>query len=134
MLVDTNILAFAVIEGPQTAFARELLHKDGEWRSEHYALIELSNVLVTAMRVRGFELAVAETAQATARQLIGPGLITVDEIDVIRLAHHYRVAAYDARFLVAAHELGVRLITEDKKLRHAVPELTQSLDEALAAA
>lgn len=132
ILVDTNILVFIVLEGPQSPAARELLSKDGEWRSEHYALIELANVLVTTMRVRGLALSVAEAAHATVRALIEPGLVTVGHADVMRLARLRRISAYDARFLVAAQELGVRLTTEDAKLRRAAPELTQSLDEALA--
>ena len=51
----------------------------------------------------------------------------------MRTALAHGVSAYDARFLVAARELGVKLVTEDEKLRRAAPELTQSLEEALAA-
>jgi predicted nucleic acid-binding protein len=42
------------------------------------------------------------------------------------------VTAYDARFLALAHRLGIRLVTQDAKLRSAAPALTQSLAEALA--
>ncbi len=133
VLVDTNILVFAVLDGPQSKYARDLLRKDELWRSEHYALIELSNVLVTTMKVRGVELSVAQAALASARDIFQSELVTVDEADAIRMAQQYGVAAYDARFLVAARILGVRLTTEDVKLRRAAPELTQSLNEALRA-
>lgn len=49
------------------------------------------------------------------------------------MAIAYKVLVYDARFLVAARKLGVKLVTEDAALRRAAPELTQSLNEALAA-
>ena len=42
--------------------------------------------------------------------------------------------AYDARFLVVAEGLGIRLVTEDVKLRRAAPKLTQSLAQALGGA
>ena len=38
----------------------------------------------------------------------------------------------DARFLAAAMHLNTKLVTEDKKLRDAAPNLTQSLADALA--
>lgn len=133
LLVDTNILVFAVLDGPQTAAARALQDKDPDWRSEQYALIELSNVLATVMRVRGLALTCAETVFASGRELIASSLVTVAELDAMRMAHARRVSAYDARFLVAAQYFGVPLVTEDAKLRRAAPELTQSIDEALAA-
>ena len=63
------------------------------------------------------------------------GLIcwTAPNEQAMRTALAHGVSAYDARFLVAARELGVKLVTEDEKLRRAAPELTQSLEEALAA-
>jgi predicted nucleic acid-binding protein len=49
------------------------------------------------------------------------------------VAMTYRVSVYDARFLVAAQELGIKLVTEDVARRRVAPELTQSLEEALTA-
>ena len=47
------------------------------------------------------------------------------------MAAHYRVTAYDARYLAFARDLGVPLVTEDVKLRKAAPALTCSLADAL---
>lgn len=52
----------------------------------------------------------------------------------LQIAVRFRVSAYDARFLALAEQLGSRLVTEDAKLRAGAPALTQSLNEALAAA
>jgi predicted nucleic acid-binding protein len=133
ILVDTNILAFMMLEGPHTAAARTLQDSDDDWRSESYALIEFTNVLATTMRVRGLSLAKAQATYSVIRDLIEPGLIVVDHTDSLTLAGKYSISAYDARFLVAARELGVKLTTEDARLRKAAPALTQSLAEALAA-
>ena len=53
--------------------------------------------------------------------------------EVSTMAAHHRVSAYDARYLVVARDLGVKLVTEDVKLRKAAPRLTQSLAERSAA-
>ena len=50
----------------------------------------------------------------------------------LRTSASLGVSAYDARFLAAARALGVKLVTEDARLRRAAPELTQSLTAALA--
>jgi hypothetical protein len=36
-----------------------------------------------------------------------------------------------ARYLVVARDLGLRLVTEDARLREAAPDLTQALADAL---
>lgn len=131
-LVDTNILAFLLLEGPLTLGARRLLSKDNDWRSESFVLIELANVLTTAMRVRGLALRRAEAVLFAAQHLIEPGLYAVAHADALTLASRYSITAYDARFLVVAQDLGTRLVTEDNRLRAAAPDLTQSLAEALA--
>jgi predicted nucleic acid-binding protein len=131
VLIDTNVLAFLVLEGPQTAAARALLGKDDDWRSESYVLIELTNVLTTTMRVRGLSMKTAQKAFSAAREAIEPGLVSIRHEDAITYAHRYDVTAYDARFLVTAHKLGIKLATEDTKLRRAAPKLTQSITDAL---
>ena len=50
----------------------------------------------------------------------------------LALATRHGVTAYDARFLALAERVGLRLVTEDSKLRAAAPALTQSLADALA--
>jgi predicted nucleic acid-binding protein len=44
----------------------------------------------------------------------------------------FAVSAYDARFLGAAQTFKAKLVTEDARLRLAVPALTISLSDALA--
>jgi predicted nucleic acid-binding protein len=132
VVVDTNILVYLLLAGDRTADARALLKRDADWRSEGFALIELTNVLVTAMRVRGLLPGQANTVLAQAQNLIEPGLHVANHADVLALAFQFKVSAYDARFLAVAQTVGKKLVTEDAKLRKAAPEITQSLAEALA--
>ena len=94
-------------------------------------MVELTNVLTRYVRVR--ELAAEEAVAAIhdAEERFGPQMVSVEHSQALTVAIAYGVSAYDARFLVAAQQLSSRLITEDKKLLAAAPELTQSLDEAL---
>ena len=130
--VDCNILAYLLLSVEPTPRARALLENDPDWHSDAFVLVELTNVLATAMRVRGLPLPQAEAALRKAHDVVESGLHMAGHSDVLALAARLRISAYDARYLVVAGILGLRLVTEDAKLRKAAPALTQSLAEALA--
>jgi predicted nucleic acid-binding protein len=132
VVVDTNVLGYLLLEGEYTPYARALLEQDGDWRSESFVMIEMTNVLATVMRVRGMSLKNAAGVLASAHTVIQPGLEVADHGQVLELAAYRKISAYDARFVVIARDLGTRLVTEDVKLRRAAPDLTQSIAEALA--
>ena len=50
----------------------------------------------------------------------------------LETAMQFGISAYDARFISLAKQLKQKLVTEDAKLRVAVPAWTISLAEALA--
>ncbi|MDP4198080.1 MAG: type II toxin-antitoxin system VapC family toxin [Bacteroidota bacterium] len=131
LVVDANILAYLLIEGDRNQAALKLLDRDSDWHSEAFVLTELTNVLVTCIRTNALTLeqsiGVLERAEATLKAK----LHFVSHFDALRIANEFGVTAYDARYLVLARKLGLRLVTEDRKLRKAAPALTQSLDDAL---
>ena len=132
--VDCNILAYLLLSVEHTPRARALLEFDADWHSDAFVLVELTNVLATAMRIRGLPLPQAAAALAKAQRVVESGLHMAAHADVLALAAQLRVSAYDSRFLVVARDLGLRLVTDDARLRKAAPTLTQSLAEALASA
>ena len=132
LVVDTNILAYLLIEGNHTALAQALYQRDADWRSEGFVLIEFSNILATYQRTGALSRAVAEDMLTSAEQIV-TGLINLPHGRALKLAVEFGVSAYDARFLGVAQNLGTRLVTEDARLRAAAPKLTRSLAEALAA-
>ncbi|MGH8273357.1 MAG: type II toxin-antitoxin system VapC family toxin [Gammaproteobacteria bacterium] len=135
MLVDTNVfVALLVRNTPWLAQARALYEHESDWRSEMHAMVELSSAFTRYVRVGEFDVKEATAMLKLAEQRFGRGLITVSHARAMQTALVRKVSAYDARFLVAAEYFGLRLTTEDVKLRRAAPELTQSLDEALTAA
>ena len=134
IVVDSNVLAYLLIDNRQTPDARALLVRDPDWHSDSFALVELTNVLATAMRVRQLDLPKATRALADAQSVIESGLHAVTPADALAVAVGFGISAYDARYVAVARDLGARLVTEDARLRKAAPALTQSLAEALAAA
>ena len=134
LLVDTNVVAYLLIEGDHTETAQELHTRDSDWRSEAFLLVEFTNVLVSSIARKRMTLSMAEDFLAKISSLFDGKLGRIPHASVLAIATRHRVSAYDARFLSLADQLGSRLITEDARLRAAAPALTQSLAEALAAA
>lgn len=133
VLIDTNIAVSLWVENDWTHAARRLLEKDWDWRTESFALIEFANVMATYVRMGLTSEREALARLDEAEAFLSPGLTIVNHRQALIVAITYKVSIYDARFLMAARELGAKLVTEDATLRRAAPELTQSLKDALAA-
>ena len=132
VVVDTNILAYLLIEGDRTRDVQALFARDADWKSEAFVLIEFSNILATYLRADSLT-----RNQAHALLVEAEKRVTV----LVNLPHGGRCAspsssAYrlnDAPFLGAAQSFKTRLVTEAARLRKAAPALTISLSDALAA-
>jgi predicted nucleic acid-binding protein len=131
-VVDTNIIAYLLLQGDRTAAARALFTKDPDWRSDSFVVVEFCNVLATMLRTRSLAAAQAREALSKAEQILEPGLHSAAHEASLMCAAEFAISVYDARFLVVARALGNRLVTEDAKLHRAAPTLTQSIDQALA--
>ncbi|MGH8134609.1 MAG: type II toxin-antitoxin system VapC family toxin, partial [Steroidobacteraceae bacterium] len=106
--------------GDRTSAAQELYLRDSDWRSEGFALVEFSNILATYVRTQALTPAQGTRPLAEAEKLI-PSLTTVPQAPVLETAIEFAISAYDSRFITLARQMRVKLVTEDAKLRLAVP-------------
>ena len=132
VLVDTNILAYLMIDGDRTAAAQALFGRDPDWRSEAFLIVELSNVLATYVRAGALARSQAMQLLAEAQGVV-PALVSVTHARALEAALQHGISAYDGRFIALAVQSGRRLVTEDAGLRRAAPDWTLSLAEALTA-
>lgn len=130
VLVDTNILAYLVIDGDRTAVAQELFEHDSDWCSEAFAMVEFSNIIATYVRT-GALTHLQGARLLTDGQALIPTLHNMVNAQALETAMQYEISAYDARFIALARQLKLKLVTEDRKLRTAVPAWTISLEDAL---
>jgi predicted nucleic acid-binding protein len=130
LAVDTNVLAYLLLDGDRTPQAQALYARDPDWRSEAFLLVEFCNVLVTYVR-RGALGADAAGELLSAAERVAGRLVNLPHARTLALAREFGVSAYDARFLGAAQALGTKLVTEDAKLRASAPQLTCSIAQAL---
>jgi predicted nucleic acid-binding protein len=134
LVVDTNVVAYLLIHGIHSAAAQQLRSRDPDWRSEAFLLVEFTNVLASSIATKRMTFSLAEDFLANAAALFDGKLARVPHAAVLAIAARHRVSAYDARFLALADQLDTRLVTEDARLRAAVPSLTQSISNALGSA
>ena len=133
ILVDSNVVLGLLLEGGFSTAARALFRKDADWHSEDLVLYEVTNALATQHRVLGLDLLLAQRMLVRAQELLLKTRHHVADADALAAAATFGISGYDARFIVLARALGVKLTTEDARLRRAVPAYTQSIADALAA-
>jgi predicted nucleic acid-binding protein len=132
IVVDTNVVAYLLIEGEKTAQARALWKRDRDWCAPSLWRHEFLNILATLVKVEGLPRAQASALWTNAVELLAGGERALEMMEALRLAGQRGISAYDAQFVALAQRLGVFLVTEDRRLREACPEATRSLSAVLA--
>ena len=129
IVVDTNLLAYAVLPGERTRAVLALAARDPAWVAPALWRRELRNVLATLMRVRKLPLASARAAFAAAEELVTDARIEPSTEECLRLAARGRISGWDAEFVFVAEVLGLSLVTADKRLARAFPGRVVVLEE-----
>jgi predicted nucleic acid-binding protein len=128
IVVDTNLVAYAVLPGERTEDALALAERDPDWIAPALWRGELRNVLATLMRVRRLPLARALAAFRAAEQLVTDATIEPSTEQCLRLAARGGVSAWDAEFVFVAEALDLPLVTADKRLVRAFPRRVVRLE------
>ena len=131
IVVDTNLVAYAVLPGERTAAALALAELDPDWVAPSLWRRELRNVFATLMRVRRLPLAHALAAFAAAEELVADATVEPTTEQCLRLAARGGVSAWDAEFVFVAEALGLPLVTADKRLARAFPGRVVSLEDSI---
>lgn len=127
IVVDTNILAYLYLPSELTGQAEQLLASDPQWAAPILWRSELRNVLALYLRKSMLTLEQAFAIQTEAETLLADNQFEVPSLDVLRLAQVSGCSAYDCEFVVLARRLNTKLVTEDKKVLAAFPEVAVSL-------
>lgn len=127
IVVDTNVLAYAAIPGQSTVNALAALARDPEWVAPSLWRSELRSVLVLEVRLRGMSQGDALVAFSEAEALVTEPDFPVDTAKVLALAGASGASAYDCEFVALAEELGVPLVTADRRLAERFPAIAVEL-------
>lgn len=128
IVVDTNVIAYLLIDGDHTAASRRAFGRDPDWCAPLLWRSELRNVLALYLRRGSMRLEQATALQESAEEILGAREYVPRSREVLALAATSGRSAYDCEFVVTAQQLGVPLVTSDRQLRHAFPTVTVSLE------
>ena len=130
IVVDTNVLAYLLLPGPRTELAELLRSQHRQWAAPPLWRSEFRNVLTKQLRQNLLQLPNAMALLQRAERILSAHEEAVVSEHVLQLVSSSRCSSYDCEFVAAAQQLGVPLITEDRAILAAFPEVAQSLHQA----
>lgn len=127
IVVDTNVLAYLYLPCAHTAAAESLLTHDPDWAAPVLWRSEMRNILAGYMRRGDLTFEQAYAVQSEAESLLAGHEFEVDSRSVLDMVHGSDCSAYDCEFVALAKSLATSLITLDRKLLRAFPDVAISL-------
>lgn len=130
IVVDTNVIIYLLLKSDFTERAIKVRQRDKHWVAPMLWRSEFRNVSLGYFRRDEIslpdmvELSELAESKVESRQ--------VDGSRVIELAARSGCTAYDCEFVSLAERLDIPLVTSDKKVRAAFPNIAISLDEFVA--
>lgn len=128
IVVDTNIIAYLLINGDKTAYATAAAQKDPQWAGPRLWRSEMRNLLTLYVRRRVFSRQAAVLIMEEALITMQDREFDVASPRVLELAESSGCTAYDCEFVSLAEKLNVPLVTSDKKLLAAFPDTAVSME------
>ena len=116
IVVDTNIVAYLLIEGGRTSACRSVFTSDPEWCVPFLWRSEFRNVLTTHMRHAGMPLQGAKNRMTEAEKLFADREYSVASNVILTLTNENPISSYDAEFVCLAMKLDTKLVTTDQAL------------------
>lgn len=130
IVVDTNIITYLYLPTEHTELAERLLTQDPDWIAPPLWRSELRNVLAHYLRKNLLTFDAAFAIQTEAEALLSEREYEPDSYAVLRLVEESDCSAYDCQFVALAKRLGTRLVTMDKKILKAFPDVAITLPAA----
>jgi len=126
IVADTNLVAYLIIPGAATHDAERVRARDNDWAAPPLLRFELMNVVGQEFCQDRMD---RDCALRTFRR--GMTLVTVtklqsDPLFIFNMCHTTGCSAYDLEFAWLALELGVPLVTADRQLLKAFPDVAVS--------
>jgi predicted nucleic acid-binding protein len=128
IVVDTNVVAYLLIEGDRNDAARRALLKDPEWIAPSLWRSEFRNLLMGYLRSGSMTLNEALTVVSRAEHRVTDSPVPPVTPSVLSLALRSGCSAYDCEFVAVAERSGAPLVTEDRRVLAAFPGRSYSLD------
>ena len=126
IVADTNLISYLFLSGPYSELAEQVLHKDPHWIAPLLWRSEFRNVLALYLRQEILTLSQSFAIVDAALEMMNGSEYQVATYRVLQRAQESGCSAYDCEFVVLAEESQVHLVTSDKKLLQAFPQIAVS--------
>ncbi len=127
IVVDVNIIVNLFIDGDHSNAAADLFEQDDQWYFPDIWLHETTNVISTYVKYGGLSIKKADQILNNAMAYFLNTTYSMPMTDVLKCSIKYNISAYDAEYIVLAKINNTQLVTVDKKLNKAIPQLTRLL-------
>ena len=131
IVVDTNIIAYLLINGEWTQRAEAVRRRDPEWAAPLLWRSEFRNLLSLYIRQEIFDLDHAINLLKNAEEIMQEREHTISSVSVVKLAASAKCSAYDCEFVALAQKLSVPLVTSDRRILTAFPKTAVPLEDFL---
>ncbi len=123
IVADTNLIAYLLLEGEHTEAAEQVLDQDSHWIAPILWRSEFRNVLALYVRKGLLGLEQACRFMELGEVLMEGREYTLPSASVLELAESSACAAYDCEFLALAKQSDVPLVTSDRRVLSAFPDV-----------
>lgn len=129
IVVDVNTIVYYWINGDFTHDAVKAFEKDPEWVAPLLWKTELRNVLVGYLRRKQISFEDILLVLRKTEEQFYEHEFSIPSHQVIACANRSECSAYDCEYVALALDLGLQLVTSDKKILRNFPETAVHLHE-----
>ena len=129
IVADTNLVVYLLLNGDYTIAAEAARAKDRQWLVPSLFRHEFLNVLTTYVRTGRLTRDAALRVHRRGLALVHFADVEAKASDVFNLALRGGCAAYDAEFVWLAMEFAIKLVTTDRAIIKAFPDVVVDIEE-----
>lgn len=128
IVVDSNVIAYCWIRGERTDLAQRVRFCDPDWHAPILWRSELRSTLAGYLWRNAFDTGQAMATMMAVEAALGGCEHVVSSARVLELSAQSRLSAYDCEFVSLAQSLGVPLVTEDRAILRAFPDVAVTME------
>ena len=126
IVANTNLLIYLYVRGQRTQESEAVLQQDALWAAPLLWRSEFRNVLVGLVRRDALQLEKAHAIIDEAERWLTGHEYSVVSRQVLDLDGRSGCSAYDCEFVALAQDLEVPLVTNDRQILKAFPNIAVS--------
>jgi predicted nucleic acid-binding protein len=128
IVADAALIACFTVRNERSALADAVCATDAVWAAPLLWRSELRNVLAACQRAHGLSQESALLAMQAAEEVLGGREYRVASEPVLELAARSKCTAFECEYVVLAQDLGVPLVTPDRRIVRAFPGTAVALE------